>query len=718
MWNFLIDIKNAARRTVAPTRDELAAAPEQKQQRSAAMSSGFSLLEEHVVGWMNKLTSSPVVLDSGAGSAELAGEYEKPPPLLCLAEEKRTSLEPEELFRYITESVSLITLTSKRIHGEAQFLLQLSLEEKITHTSDFLSVYTWWEDAVDQRLRKCELIFEEYKVQPGLINVENIVHLQQRINSIWETCTADMGTVKKIGTLLREEKYDLINQVGNDIPSEFAHQHDQNNDKTAKHRIIGSEAQPTGNKNSSLLHAQCTQESRVHTGEYVQNECTNKISTSSGKLHPRINESDTPAKKGKMRQHDGKEHLIRICKTSDNSEEETHLRAEEEARLRAEEEARLRAEEEARLRAEEEARLRAEEEARLRAEEEARLRAEEEARLRAEEEARLRAEEEARLRAEEEARLRAEEEARLRAEEEARLRAEEEARLRAEEEARLRAEEEARLRAEEEARLRAEEEARLRAEEEARLRAEEEARLRAEEEARLRAEEEARLRAEEEARLRAEEEARLRAEEEARLRAEEEARLRAEEEARLRAEEEARLRAEEEARLRAEEEARLRAEEEARLRAEEEARLRAEEEARLRAEEEARLRAEEEARLRAEEEARLRAEEEACCGHSPHFSKLFAVLEHEEGVCRSIVCRKQADEYLTVYQKYIVSTSVSFVDEDESDHSENPSIVARLESVAAPSDRQDAGSVVGKSRIVKAKADILVDDEGEEWDDW
>ncbi|KAF8301699.1 hypothetical protein TcYC6_0051600 [Trypanosoma cruzi] len=602
MWSLIKDVRGTVRQAVAPRKERSNEELRSHDERQQPLSSGLAGVGDFLSGWwdtINKKTKS--FLQDALGTSDIDAYDEPLPLLLRLTPEQREAMHVDEIIREISEAVSVIAIRSDRVHREACFLLSLSLEEQIAHTSDFINCYDWWEKLVNRRLSSCQEILHHCQCPPESEESHTICLLTQRIHSIREKCTQDMATIASRGRILRDERYDFLEK----IPCG-----DQTKETTYKRHQV----KKTGITEESI--SRISQHDEFNKEDMLRQLTDKRIPKEGNKLRKTTNNHTN----------------------STNTKEEAHIFFQEEAEARrlAEEESRRLAEEaESRRLAEEARRLAEEAEARRLAEEaEARRLAEEAESRRLAEEAeshRLAEEAEARRLAEEaESRRLAEEAEARRLAEEAeshRLAEEAEARRLAEEaEARRLAEEaEARRLAEEARRLAEEAESRRLAEEAEshRLAEEAEARRLAEEaEARRLAEEaESRRLAEEaEARRLAEEaEARRLAEEaEARRLAEEaEARRLAEEaEARRLAEEARRLAEEAEARRLAEEARRLAEEAEShRLAEEAESRRLAEEaESRRLAEEARRLAEEAESRRLAEEaEARRLAEEAEAC---------------------------------------------------------------------------------------------------------
>ncbi|KEG14327.1 vesicular transport-associated repeat protein [Trypanosoma grayi] len=421
MWGFFNEVRAAVRQTIAPTAGTNG--EEQKQgerQQPPPPLPKLTEIGDRLSEWWDILSvAASTAVQNAMGDSTSDGSNEPPPPLLRLSVEERAGLPSDELFRGLTEAVSIIAARSNEAHKEARFLLSLSLEEQIAHTSDFLNCYQWWEKLVNKRLAICQEIVEEYKRLPEREPDSTILLLTQRIHGIRAKCLEDMANIAARGRLLREERYDFLNlpNSGGREPADSAHKQ-----APALHpQTAASKIKPTEAKKEDK-HDTKRENDYSDSHSTIQLEVQDKAQ--------KLNEDTSPhLHDGQIRRQAGEEarHLV---------EEEARLLAEEEARRKAQEEARRHAEEEARLLAEEEARRQAEEEARRQAEEEARRQAQEEARRQAQEEARRQAEEEARRQAAEKARLLAEEEARRQTEEEARHQAEEEARHQAEKEAR------------------------------------------------------------------------------------------------------------------------------------------------------------------------------------------------------------------------------------------------------------------------------------------
>ncbi|EKF33326.1 vesicular transport-associated repeat protein, putative [Trypanosoma cruzi marinkellei] len=214
MWSLIKEVRGTVRQAVAPRKersnDELRSHDERQQSLSASLAEVGDLLS----GWwdtINKKTRS--FLQDALGTSD-GDAYDEPLPLLLrLTPEQREAMHVDEIIRGISEAVSVIAILSDRAQREARFLLSLSLEEQIAHTSDFLNCYDWWEKLVNRRLSSCQEILHHCQCPPESEEFHTICLLTQRIHSIREKCTQDMATIASRGRILRDERYDLVEKI-------------------------------------------------------------------------------------------------------------------------------------------------------------------------------------------------------------------------------------------------------------------------------------------------------------------------------------------------------------------------------------------------------------------------------------------------------------------------------------------------------------------------
>ncbi|ORC88235.1 vesicular transport-associated repeat protein, partial [Trypanosoma theileri] len=413
MWGFFNDVKEAVRQTIVPKSEEVNDSQQAEPQLGPIPS--ITNIGDRLTTFLSTInTAASTIIKNTLGDSTEDPNNDPPPPLLRLTDEQRSALPPDELFRGLSEAVSIINTRSDMALTEARFLLSISLEEQIAHTNDFLNCYNWWEQLVNKRLTACQVILMEYSRLPGCESETTIQQLNQRIQDIRTKCTQDMALIAAKGRLLRDERYDILNAT-----SEWYSPH---SDNPIKEDQIERKHQPQYPTDTTPFNKD---------GMSIIPNNKEKINTA--------NQEETKPETEKVEEEKEPKLAEEEARSPAEAEEARRLAEEQEARRLDEEEARRLAEEEEarRLAEEEEARRLAEEARRLAEEEEARRLAEEEEarRLAEEEEARRLAEEqETRRLAEDEARrLAEEEEARKLAEEEARRLAEEEARRLAEE---------------------------------------------------------------------------------------------------------------------------------------------------------------------------------------------------------------------------------------------------------------------------------------------
>ncbi|RNC41790.1 vesicular transport-associated repeat protein, partial [Trypanosoma cruzi] len=214
MWSLIKDVRGTVRQAVAPRKERSNAELRSHDERQQPLSSGLAGVGDFLSGWwdtINKKTKS--FLQDTLGTPDIDAYDEPLPLLLRLTYEQREAMHVDEIIREISEAVSVIAIRSDTVHREARFLLSLSLEEQIAHTSDFINCYDWWEKLVNRRLSSCQEILRNCQCPPESEESHTIFLLNQRIHSIREKCTQDMATIASRGRILRDERYDFLEKI-------------------------------------------------------------------------------------------------------------------------------------------------------------------------------------------------------------------------------------------------------------------------------------------------------------------------------------------------------------------------------------------------------------------------------------------------------------------------------------------------------------------------
>ncbi|RNC55937.1 Tb-291 membrane-associated protein-like [Trypanosoma cruzi] len=214
MWSLIKDVRGTVRQAVAPRKERSNEELRSHDERQQPLSSGLAGVGDFLSGWwdtINKKTKS--FLQDALGTSDIDAYDEPLPLLLRLTPEQREAMHVDEIIREISEAVSVIAIRSDRVHREACFLLSLSLEEQIAHTSDFINCYDWWEKLVNRRLSSCQEILHHCQCPPESEESHTICLLTQRIHSIREKCTQDMATIASRGRILRDERYDFLEKI-------------------------------------------------------------------------------------------------------------------------------------------------------------------------------------------------------------------------------------------------------------------------------------------------------------------------------------------------------------------------------------------------------------------------------------------------------------------------------------------------------------------------
>ncbi|RNF27313.1 vesicular transport-associated repeat protein [Trypanosoma conorhini] len=213
LWDFFSDVQATVRQAIAPRGESAAGEPRPHDPREQPLLSGVTGIGDRLSGWWGTVNkTATTLLQNALGASGSEADDEPPPLLLRLTPQQRAALPLDELIRGVSEAVSLIAIRSDGAHKEARFLLSLSLEEQVAHTSDFLSCYHWWERLVNRRLAMCQEILQDCRCPPDCDDAHTIRLLSQRIHAIRDKCARDMAAIASRGCLLRDERYDVLDK--------------------------------------------------------------------------------------------------------------------------------------------------------------------------------------------------------------------------------------------------------------------------------------------------------------------------------------------------------------------------------------------------------------------------------------------------------------------------------------------------------------------------
>ncbi|RNE96803.1 vesicular transport-associated repeat protein [Trypanosoma rangeli] len=316
MWDFFSDVRATVRQAVAPRGCGATGEPRHHNQVQQPFASDDTGVGDYLSDWWGTINKTAMTLLQNAFGTLGSDASDEPLPLLLrLSPQQRKALSPDEIIRGVSEAVSVIAIRSDAAHKEACFLLSLSFEEQIAHTSDFLDCHHWWEQLVNRRLTLFQEILQDCKCPPESDDAQTIRLLTQRIHAIRDKCAQDMEAIASRGCILRDERYDALSRPFGSTESNTMLPEDYQIETTYV----------TKNNNTD------DQQSNDFTTTYTLRNTTND------------NRRVTDNNQRKVKDNNVK---------SFHKEKEARHLAEEEARRLAEEEARRLAEEEARRLAE------------------------------------------------------------------------------------------------------------------------------------------------------------------------------------------------------------------------------------------------------------------------------------------------------------------------------------------------------------------------------
>ncbi|KPA84810.1 Membrane associated protein-like protein, partial [Leptomonas pyrrhocoris] len=220
MWGFLSDVRESVRQVVAPPPG--AASSNGNSGGGTSGAANASRIEETVSGltaqlfrlWGRVNSTASHALHEAFDEAVPLRE-ESVPPLFTLSAEQRAVLSTEELLSLLADGVRQTADRARCALDEASFLLDLSIEEQIAHTDDYVACYEWWDRAVNRRLLTCQGIIQT-RLTPSETSAEQgviVARLARQMEAIWRDSTQPMAAVAARGRLLKDERYDLLRSL-------------------------------------------------------------------------------------------------------------------------------------------------------------------------------------------------------------------------------------------------------------------------------------------------------------------------------------------------------------------------------------------------------------------------------------------------------------------------------------------------------------------------